>query len=300
MSPALEEVIGNRLDEACFSLGYYPSRSIAQKAIKNGLVKVNGKQEKPSYLIKGDETISHEDLEAPKADLKGEDIPLDIVYEDDDVVLINKPQGLVVHPGNGHQEGTLVNALIGREEKLYEDADPTRPGIVHRIDKDTSGLLLVAKSQRAFLSLSKQLSDHTMHREYYALVKGVISEDDGKINAPIGRDRMHPTKMAVDLDHGKESITYFHVLKRYYKDNVTLISCRLLTGRTHQIRVHMDYIGHPVIGDPLYGNGNKKLYEKGQLLHAYRLTFVHPKDGKERSYEIGLPFYFQEVLDRLT
>ena len=300
MSLSLEELKGKRLDEACFSLGYYLSRSLAQKAIKQGLVKVNGKPEKPSYLIKGNEVIDYQPLEAPKADLKGEDIPLDIVYEDEDVVLINKPQGLVVHPGNGHFEGTLVNALIGREEKLYEESDPNRPGIVHRIDKDTSGLLLVAKSERAFLSLSKQLSTHSMHREYMALVKGIISEDDGKINAPIGRDRLHPTKMAVDVDHGKESITYFHVIKRYYKDDVTLISCRLLTGRTHQIRVHLEYIGHPVIGDPVYGSGNRKLYDKGQLLHAYRLTFVHPKDEKERSYEVGLPPYFEDVLKKLS
>ena len=300
MSDSLLERKGKRLDEVCFSLGYYGSRSLAQKAIKQGLVKVDGKIEKPSYTIKGNETIEYQPLEAPRADLKGEDIPLDIVYEDEDVVLINKPQGLVVHPGNGHFEGTLVNALIGREEKLFEESDPTRPGIVHRIDKDTSGLLLVAKSERAFLSLSKQLSTHSMHREYMALVKGIISEDDGKINAPIGRDRLHPTKMAVDVDHGKESITYFHVVKRYYKDDVTLISCRLLTGRTHQIRVHLDYIGHPVIGDPVYGSGNRKLYDKGQLLHAYRLTFVHPKDEKERSYEVGLPSYFEEVLARLS
>ena len=299
MSLPIEELKGKRLDEACFLLGFYGSRSLAQKAIKSGLVKVNGKSEKPSYAIKGDEAIEHEDLPKPATDLKGEDIPLDVVYEDDDVLLINKPQGLVVHPGNGHQEGTLVNALIGREETLYEEKDPTRPGIVHRIDKDTSGLLLVAKSERAFLSLSKQLSDHTMHREYYALVKGVIREDDGKINAPIGRDRMHPTKMAVDVDRGKESITYFHVLKRYHQDNVTLISCRLLTGRTHQIRVHLDYIGHPVIGDPLYGSGNRKLYGNGQLLHAYRLTFLHPEDGKERSFEICLPDYFKAVMDQL-
>ena len=205
---------------------------------------------------------------------------------------------MVVHPGNGHYEGTLVNALIGREMALSE-GDPDRPGIVHRIDKDTSGLLLVTKNDNAYRKIQEQLSTHTMHREYYALVKGVILEDDGKINAPIARDKNRPTRNCVDVLHGKEAITFFHVEKRYKESDVTLVSCRLLTGRTHQIRVHMDYIGHPVIGDPLYGTGNRRIYDAGQLLHAYKLTFIHPSSGKEMSFTAPLPEHFEKVLSSL-
>ena len=290
---------GKRLDEALALLSLYPSRSLAQKVIKKGDVLVNGKLEKAHYKLEEGDLISYKEYEEESATLEGEDIPLTVVYEDDDVLLIDKPAGLVVHPGNGHHSGTLVNALIGREMAL-SNADPKRPGIVHRIDKDTSGLLLITKNDASFAYIQAQLSDHSMHREYKALVKGIILEDEGKIDAPIGRDHIHPTKNAVDVEHGKEAITYFTVLKRFYNDDATLISCRLLTGRTHQIRVHMDYIGHPVIGDPLYGSGNRKIYDKGQLLHAYRLSFRHPKDGKEKSFEIDLPDYFKEVLDKLS
>ncbi|MEE3299294.1 MAG: RluA family pseudouridine synthase, partial [Candidatus Enteromonas sp.] len=275
-----------------------PSRSVAKKMIVEGKVTINGKVEKPHYNLRENDLLVALEYSAPKADLAGEDIPLDIVYEDDDVLLINKPVGMVVHPGNGHYEGTLVNALIGREMALSE-GDPDRPGIVHRIDKDTSGLLLVTKNDNAYRKIQEQLSTHTMHREYYALVKGVILEDDGKINAPIARDKNRPTRNCVDVLHGKEAITFFHVEKRYKDSEVTLVSCRLLTGRTHQIRVHMDYIGHPVIGDPLYGTGNRRIYDAGQLLHAYKLTFIHPSSGKEMSFTAPLPEHFEKVLSSL-
>ena len=291
-------LVGKRLDETLTSSGFYPSRSVAKKMIVEGKVTINGKVEKPHYNLRENDLLVALEYSAPKADLAGEDIPLDIVYEDDDVLLINKPVGMVVHPGNGHYEGTLVNALIGREMALSE-GDPDRPGIVHRIDKDTSGLLLVTKNDNAYRKIQEQLSTHTMHREYYALVKGVILEDDGKINAPIARDKNRPTRNCVDVLHGKEAITFFHVEKRYKDSEVTLVSCRLLTGRTHQIRVHMDYIGHPVIGDPLYGTGNRRIYDAGQLLHAYKLTFIHPNSGKEMSFTAPLPEHFEKVLSSL-
>ena len=291
-------LVGKRLDETLTSSGFYPSRSVAKKMIVEGKVTINGKVEKPHYNLRENDLLVALEYSAPKADLAGEDIPLDIVYEDDDVLLINKPVGMVVHPGNGHYEGTLVNVLIGREMALSE-GDPDRPGIVHRIDKDTSGLLLVTKNDNAYRKIQEQLSTHTMHREYYALVKGVILEDDGKINAPIARDKNRPTRNCVDVLHGKEAITFFHVEKRYKDSEVTLVSCRLLTGRTHQIRVHMDYIGHPVIGDPLYGTGNRRIYDAGQLLHAYKLTFIHPSSGKEMSFTAPLPEHFEKVLSSL-
>ena len=291
-------LVGKRLDETLTSSGFYPSRSVAKKMIVEGKVTINGKVEKPHYNLRENDLLVALEYSAPKADLAGEDIPLDIVYEDDDVLLINKPVGMVVHPGNGHYEGTLVNALIGREMALSE-GDPDRPGIVHRIDKDTSGLLLVTKNDNAYRKIQEQLSTHTMHREYYALVKGVILEDDGKINAPIARDKNRPTRNCVDVLHGKEAITFFHVEKRYKESEVTLVSCRLLTGRTQQIRVHMDYIGHPVIGDPLYGTGNRRIYDAGQLLHAYKLTFIHPSSGKEMSFTAPLPEHFEKVLSSL-
>ncbi|MCQ2742230.1 MAG: RluA family pseudouridine synthase [Bacilli bacterium] len=291
---------GKRLDEVLFSLGAASSRSKVQTLIKDGLVTVNDKTVKPHFWLKEGDVVEYTlDLRNQTTELKPEYFEIPIVYEDDDVIVIDKPAGLVVHPGNGHQEGTLVNALIGRDMKLGRAKDPIRPGLVHRIDKDTSGLLVIAKNDESLDYLSAQLSDHSMHREYLALVKGIIYEDEGKIDAPIGRDKMHPLKNCVDVRDGKESVTFFKVIKRYRDSDCTLISCRLKTGRTHQIRVHMEYIDHPVIGDPLYGSGNRKIYDKGQLLHAYRITFKHPKTHKEVSFEAPLPKHFQDVLDTL-
>ena len=294
-----KDYAGKRLDEVLTLIKAALSRSKAQALLKQGGVTVNGKAEKAHFWVKEGDVIVYPEYVEPKSDLTPEDIPLDVIHEDDDVLVINKPAGLVVHPGNGHQDGTLVNALLFHEQELAHEEDPVRPGLVHRIDKDTSGLLAIAKTDEAFAFLAKQLSDHTMHREYYALVAGIILEDEGKISAPIARDPIHPLKFCVNVDKGKEAVTFFHVMKRYHQSNCTLISCRLQTGRTHQIRVHLDYIGHPVIGDPLYGSGNRKLYDQGQLLHAYQLSFIHPTSKKEVSFTAPLPDYFEALLKTL-
>jgi len=295
-----EELNGKRLDETLVALNVVSSRSKSSSLIKDGKVFVNGKIVKAHYWLKINDVIEYEEYVEPVTQIEGEDIPLDIIYEDDDVLIINKPAGLVVHPGNGNETGTLVNALIYKETVLANKEDTVRPGLVHRIDKDTSGLLAIAKSEKAFASLSKQLETHSMHREYLALVKGLILEDDGKIDAPIGRDPARPTRNMIDVKKGKESVTYFHVEKRFKNSDMTLVSCRLLTGRTHQIRVHMEYIGHPVIGDPIYGEGNRKIYKDGQLLHAFRLTFTHPSTNKEISFEAPLPENFKKILEELN
>ncbi len=290
---------GKRFDEVLTLHGASLSRAKCQSLIKEGKARLDGKEAKASLKVKLGQKVECEEYESPVSDLAPEDIPLDIVYEDSSLMVINKPAGLVVHPGNGNEKGTLVNALLFHQKKLAPSLDPTRPGIVHRIDKDTSGLLVVAKTEEALLFLQNQLKDHAMHREYLALVMGVIQENGGEINAPIGRDKTHPTRMCVDLE-GKEAKTYFEVKERYKKSEATLVDCRLKTGRTHQIRVHMDYIGHPLIGDPLYGRGNRKLFDKGQLLHAYRLSFVHPESKEEMVFEAPLPKEFAYFLKTLS
>jgi pseudouridine synthase, RluA family len=274
------------------------SRVYFSNLIKNGDVKVNDKTVSPSYKIK---TLDKIDVNFVTKEISDDIEPynfkLDIIYEDKDIIVINKPKGLVVHPGDGHHNDTLVNALIYAKKELSTVNGLERVGIVHRIDKDTSGLLLICKNDYAHNFIAAQLKDHTMHREYYALVMGVIDEDNGKIVAPIGRDRRNRLKMAVDTTYGRDAITHFNVIKRFKK--YTLVSCKLETGRTHQIRVHMDYIHHPVVGDPLYGKNNCQIYNGGQLLHAYQLTFIHPTTKKEMTFTCPLPKYFQDVIDKL-
>ncbi len=293
-----ENDVGKRLDEFLFEREVAPSRSKVQTLIKEKKVLVNNRIEKSHYNLRLADVITYEKYTNKQLTLEGENIPLNIIYEDEDILIINKPAGLVVHPGNGHENGTLANALVYHEKNLSNKEDNIRPGLVHRIDKDTSGLLAIAKNDEAELYLKSQLSDHTMHREYIALVNGIIDENSAKIDAPIGRDPKSPVKFCVNVAKGRESITFFNVLKRY-SEKVTLISCRLLTGRTHQIRVHMDYIGHPVIGDPMYGFNNCSIYNKGQLLHAYKLTFKHPKTHEFVTFEAPLPSEFNDVLAKL-
>ena len=291
-----EETLGMRLDKA-LSIALSKTRNHIEILFDEGHIWVNGKNEKPSYRVKENDVVEYEEKELVPSEMKKENIPLDIVYEDEDLMVINKPRGMVVHPANGHHEGTLVNALLGYCTDLSGINGVERPGIVHRIDKDTSGLLVVCKNDFAHNEIAKQLKDKTMHREYYALCKGVIKEDDGKIIAPIGRDPYDRLKMAVDVKNGKEAITFFHVEERF--NQYTLVSVRLFTGRTHQIRVHMHYIGHPLEGDPLYGKKKNLLFQNGQLLHAYRITFIHPRTQKEMTLEVPLPDDFKAVLERL-
>ena len=286
-----------RLDKAISLLNNELSRSFITKLLKEGKITVNGKVEKPSYKVKENDEIVVEDIVDVKSDIKEEDIPLNVVYEDDDILVINKPQGMVVHPANGHYTGTLVNALMFQADSLSSINGVIRPGIVHRIDKDTSGLLCVAKNDNAHHFLADQLKDHTMAREYIALVRGVLKENSGTIEMPIGRDKKDRQKMAT-VKEGKPAITHFQVLERFKEH--TLVKCQLVSGRTHQIRVHMSAIGHPVEGDPLYAGKNyDKLYKDGQLLVAYKLKLIHPRTKKEMVFEIELPDYFNRVLDSL-
>ena len=288
---------GERFDKAVSLLNSELSRSYITKLIEEGKILLNGKQEKPSLKVKENDEIFIEELVGQKSDIKEEDIPLDVIYEDDDILIINKPQGMVVHPANGHYSGTLVNALMFMEDSLSSINGVIRPGIVHRIDKDTSGLLCVAKNDNAHHFLAEQLKDHTMAREYMALVRGVIKENSGTVEMPIGRDKKDRQKMAVTKE-GKPAITHFVVVERF-RDH-TLVKCQLVSGRTHQIRVHMSAIGYPVEGDPLYAGKNyDKLYKNGQLLVAYKLKLIHPTTKKEMVFNIDLPDYFQKVLESL-
>ena len=286
---------GLRLDK--YLSNEYPdlSRVYIQKLIEDGSIIVNEKKEKSSYKIKENDVIYIEDVEVSELDIVAENIPLDIVYEDKDIIVINKKQGMVVHPAPGVYEGTLVNALLYHCKDLSSINGVKRPGIVHRIDKDTSGLIVVAKNDFAHEALSNQLKDKTMNREYIAIVHGIINENRGKINAPIGRDLKNRIKMAVVKD-GKDAITHFDVLERY--KSYTLIHCKLETGRTHQIRVHMAYINHPIACDPVYGP-KPTLKGNGQYLHAKKLTLVHPTSKEIMVFECELPLHFKEVIEEL-
>lgn len=294
MKETVVEMQNGRLDKVCSEIFSDYSRSQIKQLLDGGNITVNGKTEKAKYKVKSGDVIRLEEPETKTLELRPENIPLDIVYEDDDVIVINKPQGMVVHPAPGHDEHTLVNALL-YHCPLSTINGTFRPGIVHRIDKDTSGLLMVAKNDKAHRSLAKQLKDKTNIREYVALVHGRIAEDEGTINAPISRSLKDRKKQAVVKD-GRNAVTHFEVLKRYR--DYTFVKCILETGRTHQIRVHMKYIGHPLVGDPLYGP-KKTIKGNGQFLHAGKLGFVHPTTGKLLIFEAPLPKIFQECLEKL-
>lgn len=269
------------------------SRSKIQKLIKEDLVTVNDKTVNANYLVKQNDKIEIKDELNYEINIEPEDIPLDIVYEDDDLLIINKKSGMVVHPAPGHYTGTLVNALLYRFN--LTSGEKNRPGIVHRLDKDTSGLMLVAKNEFTHEKLSEMISKKEVERKYLAIVDGLIKHETGTIDAPIGRDIADRQKMAVTDVNAKDSITYFRVLERF--DNNTLIECILETGRTHQIRVHLAYIGYPVNNDPAYGRG--KATEFGQMLHSKSIKLKHPRTGKELFFEIEPPQEFKEKLEEL-
>ena len=271
------------------------SRNKIQKLINDNNILVNGKSVKASYIVRVDDLIECDFEYKEKIDILPEDIPLDIVYEDDDLLVVNKPSGMVVHPAVGNYSHTLVNALMYHCNNLSQVNGVIRPGIVHRIDADTSGLLLVAKNDMAHVDLAKQISEKSVKREYITLVDGVIKEDTATIDAPIGRDVKNRKKMFVTADNSKDAITNIRVIERY--KNSTLITCSLLTGRTHQIRVHMNYIGHSVINDPVYGS--KKLIDPlfGQMLHARKIGFVHPRTHEYMEFSCEPPEKFLDILE---
>ena len=285
--------IGTRIDKYLTDNTDY-TRSKIQKMIENGNILVNNKQTKDSYKLKENDRITIEEYNE-EIDIEPENIPLDIYYEDEDLIVVNKPSGMVVHPAPGNYSKTLVNALMYHTNNLSTINTSIRPGIVHRIDADTSGLLLVAKNDKTHNALAEAIQKKEVVREYIALVEGVIMEDTATIDAPIGRDKNNRKKMAVTSENSKDAITHIRVLDRY-KDS-TLIRCKLETGRTHQIRVHLNYIGHPVVNDPVYGY--KKLIDKdfGQMLHAEKIGFVHPTTKEYMEFTAPLPDRFKEILE---
>ena len=274
------------------------SRSYAQNLIEDGLVSVSGRNVAKKYKIKAGETIMISIPEAKPIDAAPEDIPIDIIYEDEDVIVVEKPRGMVVHPAIGNPSGTLVNAIMYHcGDSLSSINGAIRPGIVHRIDKDTSGLLMIAKNDSAHESLAAQLKEHSVTREYIALVFDNIKKDKLTIDAPIGRDDINRLRKAVNGIGSRDAVTHIRVLRRYGK--YTLVAARLETGRTHQIRVHMASIKHPLVGDPLYGPKKQPFGLNGQLLHARLLGFIHPRTGEYMEFSSEIPEYFQEVLDKL-
>jgi 23S rRNA pseudouridine1911/1915/1917 synthase len=291
-----EEYDNERIDKVIAALNEEWSRSKVQQWIKNGLVTVNDRSVKANYKCEAGDVVVIRLPEPEPLHVEPEPIPLDIYYEDADVLVVNKPRGMVVHPAPGHMRGTLVNALLAHCTDLSGINGVLRPGIVHRIDKDTSGLLMVAKNDVAHQSLVDQLVKKTVTRKYKAIVHGVIPHDYGTIDAPIGRDKRDRKKMAVTEENGKEAVTHFRVLERFR--HYTFIECQLETGRTHQIRVHMKYIGYPLAGDPQYGP-KKTLPIDGQALHAGVLGFTHPRTGEYLEFEAPLPPEFEVILQWL-
>ena len=271
------------------------SRSKVQKLIKDGRIFVNDKEASSNYLVKENDVITVSDDLSFEIHIEPEDIPIDVVYEDEYLLIVNKKSGMVVHPAPGNYSGTLVNALMGRFK--LSNKDNIRPGIVHRIDKDTSGLLVVAKTDEVHDKLSEMIKNKEVERIYIALVEGVINHETGTIDAPIGRDIVNRQKMMVTDINSKDAITHFRVLKRY--SDKTLIECKLETGRTHQIRVHMAYIHHPIVNDPVYGK-SKKTTSFGQMLHSKSIRFIHPITKKELYFESELPEEFKNYLDSLS
>lgn len=291
-----EEMEGERLDSFVSDSLEDLSRSVVQNLIKSGQIRVEGRASKASYRVKTGDTVQVEVPALQAVELVPQNIDLPIIYQDGDVVVVDKPKGLVVHPAHGNWDGTMVNALLYHIKDLSGINGELRPGIVHRLDKDTSGVMVVAKNDRAHHSLTEQIRVHSINREYIALVHGIIKENLGRIDAPIGRSTTDRKKMAVVKD-GREAISDYEVLQRY--PNYTLVKVKLLTGRTHQIRVHFAYIKHAVVGDPLYSSARKHFNLDSQALHARLLGFVHPRSGEYMEFTSPPPQYFQNILIQL-
>ena len=292
-----QEEKGKRLDAYISSADTDITRTSAQRLIEDGNILVNGKNAKVSYKIQENDKISVEIPEPKQIELKAQDIPIEIVYEDSDIIVVNKPKGMVVHPANGNPDGTLVNAIMAIcKDSLSGIGGEIRPGIVHRIDKDTSGLLIVAKNDNAHVKMSEQIKNHEVKKTYIALVRGVFKENEATIDMPIGRSTSDRKKMAVNKN-GKNAITHIKVLKRF--DKYTLLQVNIETGRTHQIRVHLSHIGYPIVGDYTYSNGKNEFDVVGQCLHAQKLEFKHPITQKDMCLEAELPQYFKDILDKL-
>jgi len=289
---------GNRLDSWLTGKLANYSRSYIGKLIDDEAVKVNGKKVKAGYKLKPGDSIEVRLTEPKPLEVKAENIDLDILYEDNDIIVINKPRGMVVHPAAGNYTGTLVNALLEHCRGSLSDINGIiRPGIVHRIDKDTSGVLVVAKNNSSHIKLSEKLKEHDIKRIYLAIAEGIINEDTGKVDAPIGRHPVDRKKMAVNVKNGRRAVTRFKVLERF--SNATLLELSLETGRTHQIRVHMAYIGHPLVGDMVYGSKKQKFGIEGQALHAKLLGFVHPVTNEYMEFEAEPPEEFKNLLEKL-
>lgn len=275
------------------------SRVAIKRLLENEKIYVNKKIVKPSYKIQLNDVIMVENEEPTEISIKAQDIPIKVLYEDNDILVVNKPKGMVVHPANGNPDGTLVNAVMAIcKDSLSGIGGKIRPGIVHRLDKNTSGAIIIAKNDVAHIKLTDMLKNHEIEKTYIALVRGIIKENDATINIPIARSISDRKKMAV-ARNGKEAITHFKVLKRSYENDCTLLEVKIETGRTHQIRVHLSYIGHPVIGDDVYSNGKNKWGIKGQCLHAQNLKFKHPITGKQMDIQAELPDYFKKIIAEL-
>ena len=289
-----KDVQGKRLDMYVSNQDNEITRTAAQRLIEKEKILVNGRKQKVAYKVIEGDIITIQEVEPKQIELKAQEIPIDIIYEDKDIIVVNKPKGMVVHPANGNPDGTLVNAIMAIcKDSLSGIGGEIRPGIVHRLDKDTSGLLIVAKNDRAHVNMSEQIKNHEVKKTYIALVRGIIKENEATIDMPIGRSRSDRKKMAVDKN-GRNAITHIKVLKRY--DKYTLLEINIETGRTHQIRVHLSHIGYPIIGDYTYSNGKNEFGVIGQCLHAKCLEFKHPVTGKEMKLEAPLPEYFEDIL----
>lgn len=292
------EYSGNRIDKALSMMDSNLSRMTVQRLINDGKILVNNKSVKVSYKTKVGDEITIEEEEPQNIDIVAQDIPIDVLYEDKDIIVVNKPKGMVVHPANGNPDGTVVNAIMNLcGDSLSGIGGKIRPGIIHRLDKDTSGVLIVAKNDNTHVNISNQIKNRETKKYYIALVRGVIKENEATINMPIGRSKKDRKKMAVTKD-GKEAITHFRVIKRY--DNYTLLEIKIDTGRTHQIRVHLAEIGHPVVGDYIYSNGKNPFGVEGQMLHAKQIEFKHPSTGEQMKIEAPVPDYFNEIIEKLN